>query len=123
MDFSDPVSVDIAGNGFDVDVRARLERHRSLATRTGIFVDELTAGHFVLRVVFGDRLGVGVVCVCVGATRAVEFVVVVVLAAVLLQAGDVLRDDQVSDDGDSWSGCWLGKTRKEGDGRGWAIVF
>ena len=46
---------------------------------------------------------------------------VVVPAAVLLPAGDVLRDDQVSDDGDSWADCWVGQARKEGDGRGWAV--
>jgi hypothetical protein len=38
-----------------------------------------------------------------------EFVVVVVPAEVLLPAGDVLRDDQIGGDGDSWAGCWMGQ--------------
>ena len=61
------------------------------------------------------------VCVFVGAARALEFVVVVVPAAVLLPAGDVLRDDQVGGDGDTWAGGWVGQARKEGDDRGWSI--
>ena len=44
-----------------------------------------------------------------------EFVVVVVPAEVLLQAGNVLRDDQVGGDGDSWAGGWLGQARTESD--------
>ena len=108
LDFSDPVSVDLAGDGPDVDLRARVERDRSMATGTGILVDKLAAGDSLLRVVPRDRLGVGVVCVFAGAARALEFVVVVVPAAILLPAGDVLRDDQVSGDGDSWAGGWLG---------------
>ena len=43
-----------------------------------------------------------------------EFAVVVVLAEVLLPASDVLRDDQISGDGDSWARCWLGQAGTEG---------
>ena len=38
-----------------------------------------------------------------------EFVVVVIPAEILLPAGYVLRDDQVSGDGDSWAGRGLGE--------------
>ena len=48
-------------------------------------------------------------CVSVRATRTMEFVVVVVPAKVLLPAGDVLRDDQIGGDGDSWAGRRLGE--------------
>ena len=52
-----------------------------------------------------------------------EFVVVVVPAAVLLQAGDVLRDDQVSGDGDSWSSRRLGEIGAQSDCRSRAVVI
>ena len=48
---------------------------------------------------------------------------VVVLAAVLLPAGDVLRDDQVSGDGDSGAGRWMGQARAKGNRRGWAMMI
>ena len=44
-----------------------------------------------------------------GAPRTMEFVVVVVFAEILLPAGDVLRDDQISGDGDSWASRGLGE--------------
>ena len=57
-----------------------------------------------------------------GAARALEFAVVVVPAAILLPAGDVLRDDQVSGDGDSWASGRLGKTRTQSDRRSWTLI-
>ena len=44
-----------------------------------------------------------------------ESVVVVVPAEILLPAGDVLRDDQVGGDGDSWASRGLGQARTESD--------
>ena len=123
LDLSDLVSVDIAGNGSDVDLRARFERDRSLATRPGIFVDEPATGDSLLCVVSRDRLGVGVVCVLVGAARALEFAVVVVPAAVLLPAGDVLRDDQVGCDGHPRTSGWLGKTGTQSNSRSPPLTF
>src|SRR6185369_7904347 len=67
LDLSDTVSADLPGDGPDVDLRADLERDRSLAAGAGILVDKLTAGDSLLRVVPRDRLGVSVVCVFAGA--------------------------------------------------------
>ena len=46
---------------------------------------------------------------------------VVVLAAVLLPAGDVLRDDQISDRSAAWSCGRLGKTGTKSHGRSAAL--
>src|SRR6185369_9532559 len=80
------------------------------------------AGVSLLRVVSCNRLGVGVFCVHARAARALEFAVVVVPAAVLLPPSDVLRDDQVSGDGDPWAGGWLGQTRTQSHGRSGAMI-
>ncbi len=110
--------IHLAGNGSDVDLRALVERVGLVAATDRLLIDKPAAGAALLRVVPRDRLGHCVLCVLDGATRAMEFVVVVVPAKVLLPASDVLRDDQIGSDGDSWAGCWLGQARPKGDG--WA---
>src|SRR6185369_5086533 len=116
LDLSNPVSVDFAGDGFDAGLRAGLDRFRSLATAYGLLIHESSAGAALLRALSYYRLGDGVLCVPFGEARALELVMVVVPATVLLPAGDVLRNDQVSRDGDPWPGCGLGQDRKKGYG-------
>ena len=86
-----------------------------MATTNRLFDDQPATGAALLRVVFGNRLGHRVLRVSAGASRTMEFAVVVILAEILLPAGDVLRDDQISGDGDSWASCWVGETRAKSD--------
>src|SRR5689334_16704882 len=113
LDLSDSISADLTGDGSDAALRFGSERGRLVATTNRLHLDEPATGVSLLRAVSRDRLGVGVFCVPAGETRALEFAVVVVFAAVLLPASDVLRDDQVSGDGDPRAGSWLGQTRTQ----------
>src|SRR5262249_1076057 len=121
VDFSDYLSVDLTGDGSDARLRLVLECVGALATKR-VFVDQPATGAFLLRVISGDRLDLGVFCVPAGATRTLATVVVVVSTKILLSPGDVLRDDQIGGDGDSWSSGRLGQVGTQSHGGGWTVA-
>ncbi len=113
LDLSDPVSVNFTGDGSDADVYVGLGSIRSLATTAGYTSRNLQ------QVVFYYALFLAIdwisACFAFMLERRERWqpAVVVVSPAVLLPAGDVLRNDQICDDGDPWSRRWLGKLERK----------
>src|SRR5262245_29349638 len=123
LDFPDPLYTDLASDRPDVHLDVCLGGGR-MAVASGRVLDhgsQICA--FLLRAVSCSGFPGGGVRFSSGKTRAVEPLVVALLAAILLPPVDVLRDGPIGLDRDQRRGRRLGQTGTEGDGGDRKIAY
>src|SRR5215831_6677242 len=115
MGFPDPLYIDLAHHGPDVHLDVYLGGDRKMVASRRICGHESQICAFLLRAVSGGGRPGGGVRFSSGKARAVEPLVVALLAAILLPPGDVLRNGPIGLDRDQRRGRRLGQTGTEGD--------
>src|SRR5215510_11996014 len=123
LDFPDPLSIDLPRHGPDVHLDVCLGGGRNAVASERVLGHGSQICAFLLRVVFGGGRPGGGVRFSSGKTRAVEPLVVALIAAILLPPGDVLRNGPIGLDRDQRRGRRLGQTGTEGDGGDRKIAY
>src|SRR5215475_15155104 len=123
LDFPDPLYIDLARHGPDVHLDVCLGGGRTAVASGRVLGHRSQIRVFLLRAVSGGGRPGGGLRFSFGKARAMEPLVVALLAAILLPPGDVLRNGPIGLDRDQRRGRRLGEIGAEGDSGDLKIAY